>query len=371
MRKADGIRIGIIVFFTLAIGLFHYFTPLREFEWHYVYERLLYVPVALAAFWYGWRGGLATGVLAGITYAPHVARARQQFPDSPGGNYLEILLFCSVGVLVGSLAEREHKQKENYRKLVQQLSAADRELRENFEGMKRAERLFALGQLSAGLAHEIRNPLASISGAAGILIRNPDSIQKRQECLAIIDKESNRLNGLLTRFLDFAKPRPPRFQETEIGTALDTVIVLAAHAIHDKPILLKKDVAPNLPLLRCDPEQLEQVLLNLTINAIQASTDGGTVMLSAHHDEGRVLIDVKDEGCGVSPEHIDQVFDPFFTTKESGTGLGLPVAHEIIRQFGGALSAQRNPDRGMTFSVSLPRNAKGNHEAKTDSFGGR
>lgn len=370
MRTTDVIRIGAIVSCTIAIGLFHYFTPVREFEWHYVYERLLYVPVALAAFLYGWKGGLAAGILAGITYAPHVARARQQFPDSAGGSYLEVLLFCSVGILVGSLAEREHNQKETYRKLVQQLSAADKELRENFEGMKRAERLFALGQLSAGLAHEIRNPLASISGAAGILRRNPESSQKRTECLAIIDKESSRLNNLLTRFLDFAKPRPPRFQETEIGTALDSVIVLAAHAIHDKPIQLKKDVAQGLPLLRCDPEQLEQVLLNLTINAIQASTEGGVVTLSARHDQGYVRIEVKDEGCGVSPEHIDQLFDPFFTTKETGTGLGLPVTHEIVRQFGGALSAQRNPDRGMTFSVSLPRNTEGSYEAEKNSFGG-
>jgi signal transduction histidine kinase len=224
----------------------------------------------------------------------------------------------------------------------------------NFEGMKRAERLSAIGQLSAGLAHEIRNPLASISGAAAILTRGQDLDQKSAKCLEIITSECGRLNGLLTNFLNFARPRPPRLQTIQIEPVLGNVLELASHGVRGKAVRFEKQVQSGLQPVECDPEQLEQVLLNLMINAIEASPDGATVTLSAAAEESRIAIGVADRGHGVAPAHIDRLFDPFFTTKEHGTGLGLPVAHQIVRQMGGSLLARANPDRGMTFSVVLP-----------------
>jgi two-component system, NtrC family, sensor histidine kinase HydH len=113
-------------------------------------------------------------------------------------------------------------------------------------------------------------------------------------------------------------------------------------------------VQPDLPPVECDPEQLEQVLLNLMINAIEASPDGETVILSAHVENGKVVLRVTDHGHGVPPDNVDRLFDPFFTTKEHGTGLGLPVAHQIMTQMGGTLEAQGGVGRGMMFSVALP-----------------
>ena len=132
------------------------------------------------------------------------------------------------------------------------------------------------------------------------------------------------------------------------------MIDLAAHAIDRKPIQLKKEAPPDLPALECDPEQVKQVLLNLLINAIQASPNHSEVVLSARSEDSKVVIQVKDQGCGIAPEDREKIFDPFFTTKESGTGLGLSVAHQIVEQHGGVLTAEANADKGMTFAVVLP-----------------
>jgi signal transduction histidine kinase len=228
------------------------------------------------------------------------------------------------------------------------------ELQQNFEQMKRGERLFAVGQLAAGLAHELRNPLGSVAGAAGILRRNANLEPKHQECLEIIDKESQRLNRLLTEFLDFARPRPPKYQNLDADSLLSSVIQLAAHGVAGSGVELRKETPPALPPVEGDPEMLKQLLLNLVINAIQAMPEGGEVVVSAASREGKMLISVRDQGTGIAPESRDRIFDPFFTTKEGGTGLGLPVAHQIADQHGGVLRAEANPDRGMTFSLVLP-----------------
>jgi signal transduction histidine kinase len=250
--------------------------------------------------------------------------------------------------------DRERRIRRHYQHVADQLSTVYEKVQANFEGMKRVERLSAIGQLSAGLAHEIRNPLASISGAAAILARNGELDPTSRKCLEIITTECERLNGLLTNFLNFARPRPPRLTTIQLDPVLDNVLGLASHGVRGKTVRFDKQVAPGLPPVECDPEQLEQVLLNLMINAIEASPDGGTITLSAAARDNRVAIGVVDHGHGVAPAHIDRLFDPFFTTKEHGTGLGLPVAHQIVRQMGGALIPQPNPNQGMTFSVVLP-----------------
>jgi signal transduction histidine kinase len=121
-----------------------------------------------------------------------------------------------------------------------------------------------------------------------------------------------------------------------------------------QPIRLSTVSAPDVPAITCDPEQIKQVLLNLTINSVQAMPDGGEIVLSTRVDGGRVVIDVKDQGPGIGAEHLDRIFDPFFTTKDTGTGLGLSVAHQIASQHGGILNVTNNSERGTTFSLSLP-----------------
>ena len=306
------------------------------------------VPVALWAVSDGWIGGLAGGILSSV--ALFVASG-----DITVNNWAlgSIALLC-LGLLIGLMFQRERRQKSQLQSRAEQPSSVHEKVQANFEGMKRIERLSAIGQLSAGLAHEIRNPLASIAGAAAILRREENKDPKYAKCIEIITHECERLNGLLTNFLNFARPRPPRLRTVLLDSVLDNVLAVANHGLHGKTVHCQKQMQPDLPRVECDPEQLEQVLLNLMINAIEASPEGETVTLSAVADAGKVAIRVADHGYGVAPAHVSRLFDPFFTTKEHGTGLGLPVAHQVVTQMGGTLLAQRNSGSGMMFSVILP-----------------
>jgi len=344
---------------TLLISVLHQATPSSHLYWHYLFQHLYYVPTVLAALLFGWRGGLAAGLLAGVSHLPEIVQTSQKSPNYAVDQLVEFPVLCLVGVLTGVFSDRDRKQRKDLENTTGRLTEVYRELQENFEQMKRAERLFAVGQLAAGLAHELRNPLGSVVGAAGILQRNACLAPKHQECLEIIQKESQRLNRLLTDFLDFARPRAPRYQILEVDSLLDSVIQLAAHGVGPSAVKLRKVTAPLLPPVEGDPELLKQMLLNLVINAIQAMPEGGEVVVSAALQDAKMLIRVQDQGCGIPPESRDKIFDPFFTTKEGGTGLGLPVAHQILEQHGGILRAESNPGPGMTFSALLPLRQQG------------
>jgi len=337
-----------------VIGVLQYLTPLTAAHWLYIIQRLYFIPIVFAALTAGWRGGLSVGLLAGAAFAIGTPAIWVVHPVDMLDQGLQICVFCMVGTVAGLLSDRQRRQELTLRRTSAQLDQAHRELRENFEAMKRAERLYALGQLSAGLAHEIRNPLASIEGAAAVVQRERESEERRREFLEIIQKECRRLNQLLTSFLNFARPIPPDLKAVEIDRLLDSVMVLAQHAGETSQCDLKKDIQPGLSRLECDPEQMKQVLLNLVMNAIQATPQGGTVVLAAQEDGNKVTIDVHDQGCGISEDCLDRVFDPFFTTKETGTGLGLSVAHQIVSQHGGTLTVARNSPDGVTMRVSIP-----------------
>lgn len=347
------IRMAGLILSVIAIALSQSLIP-ESSQWHHVVERLYYVPILVAALDGGWRSGLLIAVLSSAALLQHILGGHAPGVEAPVAQYVDPVLFFLVALLTGVKADRERQEKHRYQQVAEQLSDVYEKLQTNFEGMKRAERLSAIGQLSAGLAHEIRNPLASIAGAASILRRSEPGEARSSKCLDIIESECKRLNGLLTTFLNFARPQPPHLQSVPVASMLDGVMALAQHAIGSKKIDFRCQIASGMPPVECDPEQMTQVLLNLLINATEASDAGATVTLLADRADDTVRIRVVDEGCGVAPEDIDKLFNPFFTTKESGTGLGLPVAHQIVGQMGGLLTAQRNPSGGMTFSIEFP-----------------
>jgi two-component system sensor histidine kinase HydH len=351
-----GTRVAGVILGIAAVSALHYCTPHDLLHLHNAFQQLYYLPIVLAGLGFGWRGGLAAGLFAGLCNAPYNALIWSELPSEAINQLWDIPLFCAAGVFTGVLGERGRKQREDLERTTQRLAEVYQELQDNFEQMKRAERLFALGQLSAGLAHEVRNPVASIAGAADLLRKDMRLEAKQEECLTIIAKECRRLDELLTHFLAFARPRPPTFRDIDISIVIECVMELARHSVGEKAIALRKTVAPDVGAIECDPDLLKQVLLNLILNAIQATPAGGEILVSARRRDSRVQIDVKDEGPGVSPEIRDRIFDPFFTTKETGTGLGLSVAHQIVEQHGGILRAEGNIGKGTTFSVILPVN---------------
>ncbi len=347
--------LGLILAGILATSAGHYLTPARFLLWHGIFQRLYYLPVVYAAIAYGWKGGLAAAVIAGLCYIPHIVMTWSGMQHYAMEQYAEIVMFLAVGAVTGILADRERRRRFELQRTADQLSRVYRELQNTFEQVKRADRLSAIGQLAAGLAHEIRNPLASIDGAAEVLQAGAEA-EVKSETLRIIRKECARLNRLLTSLLDFARPRRPEWREVNVREVLDSVVELVSHSARTG-VRFEPRASESLPKLLCDREQLAQVIMNLAINAAQAMPQGGTVRLDAREDQGGVMIEVSDEGTGVPPEHFDRIFDPFFTTKEAGTGLGLSVVHQIVSQHGGTVTARQNPGRGMTFTVFFPRTA--------------
>ncbi len=176
----------------------------------------------------------------------------------------------------------------------------------------------------------------------------------RKASLAIIHKEVQRLSRLLTNLLDFARPRTSEFEAVDAERLIDNIIALAGPSAEQKGILVRKDIAGAVPAFECDPEQMKQVILNLTINAVQAMTEPGEVVIAARQRDSAVVISVRDSGPGIKDGDLDKIFNPFYTTKDNGTGLGLSVVYQITIQHGGVVTADRNPGSGMTFSVAIP-----------------
>lgn len=348
MKDKQTVTRVVVVGIGIAIATaLHYFTSPSLILWHELFQRLYYLPIIYAAILFGWRGGLLASTCSAICYIPHILMAWHHMPEYAMNQYAEIIVFFLVGTVTGVLADVGRKQRI-------ELARVNRELQDSFEQIKRADRLSAIGQLSASLAHEIRNPLASIDGAANLIESPQTSEEMRRGALAIIHKEIQRLNRLLSNLLDFARPRRPEFQAVDPLRLIDSIIGLAGHSAEQKGITLRKDVPTPVPAFECDPEQIKQVILNLTINAVQSMAGPGDVVLAAHQRNSSVVISVRDQGPGVAEEDIDKIFNPFFTTKDAGTGLGLSVVYQIVTQHGGVVEPVRNPAGGMTFSVSLP-----------------
>src|SRR3954453_12270636 len=239
-----------------------YLTPDELQRWHYILHRLFYFPVSLAGLTLGWRGGATIALLASAVYLlRHDALDAVDWID----RYLEAMMFCLVGILTGVLSDRERRQRESLKQTAKRLKEVYAELQNNVEHLKRAARMSALGHLSAGLAHEIRNPLASIDGAAYVAQTDPDPA-RASEFLDIIRKETARLNGLVTQFLEFARPRPPQLIATDPAALTDSVLTLVRQAAAQNNVRLRRAFDHTILPVKCDPEQMKQVLLNLAQN---------------------------------------------------------------------------------------------------------
>jgi signal transduction histidine kinase len=345
-------RIALVAITMSVITVGHYATPHSYVFLHAVFQHLYYIPIILGAVFFGWRGGLLTAACTAMCYVPHIHQWGEVDRNYTINQYAELGSFFLLSVVTGFLADRERGRARQLQQKSIELERANRELEESFERVKEADRLAAVGQLAAGLAHEIRHPLASIDGAINIL-ENPESPENLQaEFRGIVRKECRRLSGLLTELLDFAKPRKPRLRSIDISSRLSEVAGLARSAA--KTGIEVRIVAEDLPLVECDEEQIKQVMLNLVMNAIDAMPQGGLVAVAARREGSEIALSVSDEGEGVPQELTSRIFDPFFTTREAGTGLGLAVVHQIVTQHRGRIEVSRNINKGARFTVHLP-----------------
>jgi signal transduction histidine kinase len=246
--------------------------------------------------------------------------------------------------------------------MEQKIQKTSADLRKTEAQLIRSEKLAALGQLAAGIAHEIRNPLTSINILIHSLTENLPPETAHREDLRVIGEEIQRINEIVEQFLRFARPAPPLFEETEVTTVFDNVLQLIKPQVERQRVTVKRDFDA-VPSITLDREQMKQVVLNLLINALQAMPDGGQIDLSAKvlEDSRWIKLSVQDSGIGIPPDDLKKLFDPFFTTKEGGIGLGLSIAHRIIDLHHGRIEVESRPGKGTTFQLWLPLNPKEKH----------
>jgi signal transduction histidine kinase len=222
----------------------------------------------------------------------------------------------------------------------------------------RAEKLITVGVLSAGIAHEIGSPLAVIRGRAEQVLRVvAGRDDARAEDLRVIIKHIDNISSTIRQVLDFSRRQPIELQAVPLAGALERARALLQWKLAAKGIKIAAELDPELPPLSADPDQLQQVLVNLLLNACDASAEGGTLAVAARESRpGLVRVEIVDQGCGIAPEHMNAVFDPFFTTKKrgEGTGLGLPIAASIVRGHGGHINLSSTPGKGTTVSLTWP-----------------
>ncbi len=322
------------------------------------YYWLLILPVISAATRLGVAGTIITSGIACGAYLSFWLRLRpDQFipPDQVGELVLRVVIMALSGFLVHQLASATRIESRKYQAAAQQLAVANQNLQEAEAAVRRSDRLAALGQLSAGLAHELRNPLGTIKTSAEMLLKSVDASNGvAREMAGFISSEVDRTNSLVTRFLDFARPLALRLEKTDLTQVIDQAVSDVEKHQPPLDVTIYKNYSPEIPPFFLDGELMERVLYNLLLNAAQASPPQGSITVKTRQIDSTVEIAVIDRGAGIDPKHVETIFNPFYTTKSGGVGLGLAIVSKIVDEHGGTISVESEPGSGSVFRVYLP-----------------
>jgi signal transduction histidine kinase len=362
-REGRSISIGIkIVLSTLLLD------HTGEIGINSSYYPIYYLPVITAAIYYGPLGTLLWTALASLAYCSFLIPALQQYELTAEGATdlaLRLLFFFLAGVLINRFVLENRRQMQRYQALSETLEETNRQLRRAEAEARRSERLAALGQLSAGLAHELRNPLGVIKGSAEMLTQKVQGTHPlASELAGYISAEVNRLNSLVARFLDFARPSHLDLHPHQVSELVDRALDSVQSQMPDARVAVERHYAGGLPNIRVDAQLTEQIFLNLILNAYQAmeGTPGKlTISISPETSSGKpgVAVRLEDTGPGVPVELREQIFNPFFTSKKDGVGLGLAIVAKIVDDHRGWIRLETGASGGARFCVFLPANPEG------------
>lgn len=274
---------------------------------------------------------------------------------------VNVLLNATRRLKGGDLDYRIEGLKGEFGEVAASFNEMAGSLKDQMHKMQRAEQMTVVGEMATGLAHEIKNPLAGIKASMEVLSQEPSFTEEDKAVLLKVIDEVKRIESLMKSLLNFAKPPEPQFTTVDMNKILDKTIAFSltypSFSSNDsKAINIKKDFDDHLPAMMADPVQLQQVFLNLLLNAGDATPDGGTVMVRTSHDPlaSSIQIEISDTGKGVDEEVMDKIFRPFFTTKPKGTGLGLAISKQLIERHGGDIRVSNNPGSGTAFKIILP-----------------
>jgi signal transduction histidine kinase len=335
------------------------------------YYPIFYVPVVTAAEYFSPWATLLWTALASAAYCSYLYPALQEYEitsESYGLLAIRILFFFLAAMVVNRFVVENRRQIKRYQELAETLAETNRRLEQAQEEARRSERLAALGQMSAGLAHEIRNPLGVIKGSAEMLHQKLGASNPlASELAGYISSETNRLSALVTRFLDFARPLHAELAPQEITAVLDrslhSVSLSLTRKDGDALVRVERQYQANLPLVPLDESLCEQAFVNLIQNAYDAmGSSGGTLRVTAARAKSAnrdgVEVRIEDTGPGIPAELREQIFNPFVTTKKTGVGLGLSIVHRIIDGHHGTIRVENGGDasdrQGACFVVFFP-----------------
>ena len=336
------------------------------------YYLIYFLPVVTAAMYFELWATLAWTMLTSMVYCSFVGwELLENLDPFTGQSAVEVtadtitqlairnLFFFLAAVVVNRFVTENRQQVIRYRELAETLAETNRQLEQAQQEARRSERLAALGQLSGGLAHELRNPLAVIKGSAETLMRKlASSDPLTTEMAGYISSEVNRMNALVTRFLDFARPHKLERQREQIPPLIERGLKAARDRWPDAKVEVERQFAPDLPEVNLDGDLIERVFANLALNAYEAMGAGGGKLrvAAARCADGKRGIEItfQDSGPGIPAEQREQIFNPFFTTKETGVGLGLSIVSKIVDDHRGSIRVTSEPGKGACFHVFLP-----------------
>jgi signal transduction histidine kinase len=341
------------------------------------YWPIFILPAVTAAEYFGPWATLAWTSLASAAYCSYLYEALQEFEIGVEGYSqlaIRVLFIFLASMVVNRFSVEIRRQTKRYQELAETLAETNQRLEQAQAEARRSERLAALGQLSAGLAHEIRNPLGVIKGSAEMLTQKlADSNPLATELAGYISTETNRLSALVTRFLDFARPLHADLTPSDISAVLDRALNDVAQFWKGAPVRVEKEFQPNLPQLALDEGLCEQAFVNIIQNAYDAmSAEGGGVLRVRVNTARRstrdrenakgVEVRIADSGPGIPPELREQIFNPFVTTKKSGVGLGLSIVSKIVDGHQGSIRIEESSgpagdgqqNQGACFVIFFP-----------------
>ena len=327
------------------------------------YYPIYYLPIVTAALYFGPWITLLWTLVASAAYSSYLYPALQDY-DLTASGYAElalrIMFFFMAAMLVNRFAQDSRRQTRLYQELAEQLAETNRQLKQAQAAARRSERLAALGQLSAGLAHEIRNPLGVIKGSAEMLTQKLQGADElARELAGYISTEVNRLSALVTQFLNFARPLHAHLYPADITALLNRVLTNVSEHWKGKPVQIERDYASDLPLVPLDESLCEQAFINLVQNAHEAMEErGGTLQVEVarviQNDTEGVLVRLTDNGPGIPDALREEIFNPFVTTKKTGVGLGLSIVSQIVDGHHGTIRVEKGPQGGASFMVFFP-----------------
>jgi two-component system NtrC family sensor kinase len=291
--------------------------------------------------------GVSIGVLAYLIQRPMV-ELQERVAQVSAGNMDVAVSFAGRNDEIGDLGR-------NFNHMMQQLRESRKEIETMHRTqMSRAEHLAALGELATGLAHEIRNPLAGIAGVIEIIGRDLPPTSPAREMVKDVRMEINQINRILTDLLETARPRPPQMMRSNLNTTVEHAVMLARQQVLSRPIKIELEKATAMDEVEHDSDQIHQVVLNLLLNAVQAITGDGTVMVAVGSLDGCACVTVTDTGRGIPEQRLSQIFRPFYTTRGNGTGLGLSLVRRIVDEHHGRINVTSEVGKGSSFQVLLP-----------------